>query len=110
MRRKLYLQWVDLKEKRLQHNSFQNKINLLCCHLLDKKAILQYDHTDNIIDMFHTEVPPAFQGKGLAKLLAKVFSSYSNKIVPRQTIGPQLMVNLFCPTVCIVQQRAVYSL
>ena len=44
------------------------------CQLSDRKAILQYAQTDNIIDMFHTEVPPAFQGKGLAKLLAKVFT------------------------------------
>ena len=38
----------------------------------DQRAVLQYDYDGKVIDMYHTGVPPAFRGKGVAKLLAKV--------------------------------------
>ena len=38
----------------------------------DQRAVLQYNYDGKVIDMYHTGVPPAFRGKGVAKLLAKV--------------------------------------
>jgi predicted GNAT family acetyltransferase len=35
-------------------------------------AFIQYDKFDNILDYNETQVPPAFRGKGIAKILAKV--------------------------------------
>ncbi|XP_013414864.2 protein NATD1-like [Lingula anatina] len=38
----------------------------------EDKALLQYDIIrDGFYDLYHTEVPPVFRGKGIAKLLAK---------------------------------------
>ncbi|KAF0289437.1 Protein NATD1 [Amphibalanus amphitrite] len=40
----------------------------------DAKAYLQYDHgPDGVVDLQHTVVPESFRGKGVAKILAKVF-------------------------------------
>ena len=36
------------------------------------KAVLQYDLKEDVLDMYHTGVPPQFRGKGVAKILAKV--------------------------------------
>ncbi|KAK6178551.1 hypothetical protein SNE40_013317 [Patella caerulea] len=38
----------------------------------EEKAMLQYEFIKpNIVDLYHTEVPPVFRGKGIAKILAK---------------------------------------
>ena len=40
---------------------------------LAEKAVLQYSWVKpDTADLFHTEVPPVFRGKGIAKYLAKV--------------------------------------
>ncbi|XP_046546792.1 protein NATD1-like [Haliotis rubra] len=37
-----------------------------------EKAVLQYDWlTEDLVDLYHTEVPPVFRGRGVGKLLAK---------------------------------------
>jgi len=36
------------------------------------KALLEYDLKDNVIDMYHTEVPDAYRGQGIAKVLVQV--------------------------------------
>ncbi|XP_071098225.1 protein NATD1-like [Haliotis cracherodii] len=37
-----------------------------------EKAVLQYDwQTEDHVDLYHTEVPPVFRGRGVGKLLAK---------------------------------------
>ena len=36
------------------------------------EAVLEYEQKKNVIDMFHTEVPLGFTGRGIAGLLAKV--------------------------------------
>ena len=46
----------------------------------NQKAVLQYDYDGKIIDLYHTGVPPAFRGKGVAKLLAKVQVSFIRPI------------------------------
>ena len=46
-------------------------------HLLEK-AILQYQYLENnVMDMYHTGVPPKQQGKGIAGCLVKVSILYS---------------------------------
>jgi predicted GNAT family acetyltransferase len=41
--------------------------------LLAAPAVIDYAIVkDNVIDLYHTEVPPEFQGKGIAKVLAIV--------------------------------------
>lgn len=46
-----------------------------------ESAVLQYDMLeDNVVDLYHTGVPVAFRGKGIAKVLAKVcFCSYFDR-------------------------------
>ncbi|XP_067654221.1 protein NATD1-like [Haliotis asinina] len=40
--------------------------------LSGEKAVLQYDWvSDDLVDLYHTEVPPVFRGRGVGKLLAK---------------------------------------
>jgi predicted GNAT family acetyltransferase len=43
-------------------------------------AFIQYDKFDSILDYNETQVPPAFQGKGIAKILAKVNGDFSSAI------------------------------
>jgi len=41
-------------------------------------AMLQYEWMkDDIINFYHTEVPPVYRGQGLAKLLAKAALDYA---------------------------------
>lgn len=42
------------------------------------EAILEYAIENGIMDMYHTEVPPSYQGRGLAGLLAKVLADASH--------------------------------
>jgi predicted GNAT family acetyltransferase len=43
-------------------------------------AFIQYDKFDNILDYNETQVPPAFQSKGIAQILAKVNGDFSSAI------------------------------
>jgi predicted GNAT family acetyltransferase len=43
-------------------------------------AFIQYDKFDNILNYHETEVPPAFQSKGIAQILAKVNGASSSAI------------------------------
>jgi len=43
-------------------------------------AFIQYDKLDSILDYNETQVPPAFQRKGIAQILAKVSGDFSNAI------------------------------
>lgn len=48
-----------------------------------ESAVLQYDMLeDNVVDLYHTGVPVAFRGKGIAKVLAKGALDYfsSNQV------------------------------
>lgn len=54
------------------HATIHMKVILHLFHL-GNKAVLKYEKIDTkILDLYHTEVPAQFQGKGLAKLLAEV--------------------------------------
>jgi len=45
--------------------------------LLGENAVIEYRWIeDSVVDLYHTEVPPAHRGKGLAKLLAKANFCY----------------------------------
>lgn len=35
-------------------------------------AFIQYDKYNSILDYYETQVPPTYQGKGIAQILAKV--------------------------------------
>lgn len=48
---------------------------MVICSTIDT-AMLEYVIENGVMDMYHTEVPPSYQGRGLAGLLAKVFVSY----------------------------------
>ena len=43
-------------------------------------AFIQYDKFDSILDYNETQVPPAFQTKGIAQILAKVSGDFSSTI------------------------------
>jgi len=41
--------------------------------ILGENAVIEYRWVDDsVVDLYHTEVPPSYRGKGLAQLLAKV--------------------------------------
>jgi predicted GNAT family acetyltransferase len=45
-----------------------------------EEAKLEYVKDGEVLNMWHTEVPPALQGKGIAKILAQVRkSSFKSK-------------------------------
>ncbi|PSN44821.1 Protein NATD1 [Blattella germanica] len=37
----------------------------------NNKAYVQYDRNNSVLDLFETEVPVAFRGRGIAQILAK---------------------------------------
>lgn len=39
-------------------------------------AVIQYKKTDDVLDLYHTEVPVVFRGQGVAALLAKETFKY----------------------------------
>jgi predicted GNAT family acetyltransferase len=39
---------------------------------ISDEAKLEYNYHGNVMDMYHTEVPPSHQGKGIAAVLAQV--------------------------------------
>ncbi|VDM37755.1 unnamed protein product [Toxocara canis] len=44
------------------------------------KSVLQYRRLSNgVLDLYHTEVPPIFQGKGVAKMLCQAAFSYARE-------------------------------
>lgn len=46
-------------------------------NLSDDKAVLQYQWVrKGVVDLYHTGVPPAFRGKGIAQVLAKAAFDY----------------------------------
>ena len=56
-----------------QNNNTINCLMLAGEKLVDGAAILEYRWIrDGVADLFHTEVPTAYRGKGIAKILAKV--------------------------------------
>jgi len=41
--------------------------------ILGDSAVIEYRWIgDSVVDLYHTEVPPSYRGKGLAQLLTKV--------------------------------------
>ncbi|XP_034233752.1 protein NATD1-like isoform X3 [Thrips palmi] len=42
----------------------------------DDCAVIQYQRTNNTLDLYHTEVPSVFRGQGVAALLAKEAFNY----------------------------------
>lgn len=48
--------------------------------------MIQYQKTNNTLDLYHTEVPEVFRGQGIAALLAKVcFSCFLLQMSHSQT-------------------------
>lgn len=56
---------------------FFQSCKLILPYFAVDEAKLEYvkekQNSDVVLNMWHTEVPPKLQGKGIAKLLAKVF-------------------------------------
>jgi predicted GNAT family acetyltransferase len=51
-----------------------------CFSFISGVAFIQYDKFDNVLDYNETQVPPAFQGKGIAQILAKVSGDFSSAL------------------------------
>jgi len=44
--------------------------------ILGESAVIKYRWIgDSVVDLYHTEVPPSYRGKGLAQLLTRVIFS-----------------------------------
>lgn len=52
----------------------------ICIFFISDVAFIQYDKFDSILDYTETQVPPAFQGKGIAQILAKVNGDFSSAL------------------------------
>ena len=48
-----------------------------------KKAFLQYEPTEEKVDLWHTEVPPEYRGKGVAGILAETSIKTLSKSHPK---------------------------
>lgn len=68
--------WERLDGERLLNESWCAILFIL---YLDE-AVLSYERKKNMIEMYDTEVPMDWQGKGVAGQLAKVTHQFSNSI------------------------------
>jgi hypothetical protein len=59
-------------------------------------AFIQYDKFDSILDYNETQVPPAFRGKGIAKILAKVNGDINSAV---STV--ECNINLICARISV---------
>ena len=60
-----------------------------CVQLDGHEAVLQYHQTGTTLDLYHTEVPPAFRGQGIAGQLCRAAFEYAR--------ANRLMVVPSCP-------------
>lgn len=68
----------------------------------DEKAIVTYDRSPSTITFLHTEVPPAFKGKGIAKQLTSRALNHARE--------ENLKVNALCPfTAAYVRRHPEYK-
>ena len=63
----------------------------------DDLALIEYQLSDKVIAYTHTEVPPAFEGKGVAAKMARAALEYAKE--------QGLMVAPFCPYIASYIKR-----
>jgi uncharacterized protein len=78
----------------VQNNAATSRFEI---HLDGGVAFLQYDRTDGAVTILHTEVPPAFAGRGLGNLLAKAALEW--------TRAEGLRTTVLCPFVRAYMQK-----
>ena len=60
----------------MNHNKEKNRFEE---KLQNELAIIEYNLNNNIFDLYHTEVPEALQGKGIATKLVREVLGYLKK-------------------------------
>ena len=57
-----------------------------CVQLDGNEAVLQYRWQGQVLDLYHTEVPPVFRGRGIAEQLCRAAFEYAKanglRVVP----------------------------
>jgi hypothetical protein len=79
---------VNANELNVNHNSAAHRFEI---DLGDSTALTEYRRSDNLITFFHTEVPEAYEGQGIASKLARTALEYAK--------SQGLTVNPLCPFV-----------
>jgi uncharacterized protein len=64
----------DINNIEVKHNAGETRFEV---QLGDKMAFIEYDIAGNNMVFTHTEVPPEFEGKGIAAKMAKVALDYA---------------------------------
>lgn len=65
---------ADAEEFEVKHNVEAKRFEV---QLGDQLALIDYDIAGNNMVFLHTEVPPAFEGQGIANKMAKVALDYA---------------------------------
>ncbi len=75
---------INPQELTVKHNTKDEQFEI---HIGDQVALLQYKKMGNALVFYHTEVPPEFEGQGIAMRLGFTAMEYvkskSLKAVPR---------------------------
>ena len=85
-RRKVATMDIDLNNVEVVHNPAQKRFEI---QLGDQIAMVKYVLGSKEIIFTHTEVPTAFEGKGIAGKIAKVAVEYAK--------AQELRIRAFCP-------------
>lgn len=64
---------IPPKDLKVEHNAKRSEFSM--CMGVDC-AVIQYKKTDDVLDLYHTEVPVVFRGQGVAAILAKETFKY----------------------------------
>lgn len=84
---------------KIENNEAENRFEV---NLGDKTAFVTYAESPKFITYFHTEVPPEFEGRGIAKKLTIHALEYARE--------NDLKVNVLCPfTTAYVRRHPEYK-
>jgi uncharacterized protein len=85
---------MNTQDIEVKHNVAEKRFEV---QLGDKMAFIQYDTAGNKIVFLHTEVPPEFEGQGIAGKMARFALDY--------TIQSGHKIQAFCPFIKSYLQR-----
>jgi predicted GNAT family acetyltransferase len=85
---------TELENPQVRDNEAENRFEM---NLGDKSAFVTYAKSPNFITYYHTEVPPEYEGQGIAKKLAVHVLDYARE--------NDLKVNALCPFIAAYVKR-----
>lgn len=85
---------VDAENIQVEHNAPERRFEVkLGCDL----AVAEYMQSDGVINFYHTEVPPAYQGQGIGEKIAQTALDYAR--------AEGLRVVASCPFISVYIRR-----